>query len=57
MFTPEYVSPSIDDTLNTPMPQADIPVGFSVENTINYDEELTLEEKQYLVFKWGKSYS
>lgn len=57
MFTPEYVSSSINDTLNTPMPQADMPVGFSVENTINYDEELTLEEKQYLVFKWGKSYS
>lgn len=33
------------------------PAGLGQESTINYDSELTLEEKRYLIFKWGKSYS
>lgn len=37
---------------------AETPVGLGIDkNTLNYEEELSLEEKRYLIFKWGKSYS
>lgn len=33
------------------------PAGLGQSPVIDYDAELTLEEKRYLIFKWGKSYS
>lgn len=36
---------------------AEVPAGLGQTPTINYDEELSIEEQKYLIFKWGKSYS
>ena len=42
---------------NVEVQYAETPVGLNSENTLNYEDELSLEEKKYLVFKWGKGYS
>lgn len=55
----EFDWDGLDLDIEENIENAETPEGFITDNndTLNYEKELTLEEKKYLVFKWGKGYS